>query len=227
MSPTLEVRGDIPMIVKGVPAVYDGDLASYFRAVFNHAQNLRHPYHNFRHMCHVLWLCFDACVFYRFDLTKRERRNLLVAALFHDFDHTGKAGPDDVNIGRAIAGLEQYLAPEDEAEGDKIKALIRASEYSYKLSMTEVGLAGQILRDADLSQALSVAWIQQVVFGLATEWGKTPLEVLQLQSKFHDNLHFATAWAQTKFPPSSIAAKIKEAEELVELLKNEPVIVSV
>lgn len=223
MGSTLEICGSIPNIIMNPnPRMFNGDLVGYFRAVFNHAKNLYNPYHNFRHMCHVLWLCYEASMWHYEDLAHRGTRNLLIAALFHDFDHTGKPGPDSVNIARAIVGLKQHLAPEDAYEFENIAALIRATEFPHTTPSEKLPLAAQILRDADLSQALSVAWIQQVVFGLATEWGKTPLEVLKLQAPFHRNLKFTTEWARKKFPEQLIAAKIAEAEELIKLLTAEP-----
>ena len=36
-------------------------------------------------MLHVTWLCYQAADFYRDRLTPRQIRNLLIAALFHDF----------------------------------------------------------------------------------------------------------------------------------------------
>ncbi|MDO8585002.1 MAG: hypothetical protein Q7R85_02680 [bacterium] len=218
MGSTLEICGSIPAIINNATGRYEGNLVSYFRSVFNRAENLCNPYHNFRHMCHVLWLCYNACMFYDTTLTKREVRTLLIAALFHDFDHTGVPGPDAANIERAIAGLKQHLAPEDAGEFENIAELIKATEFPHTSPSEAVGLSGQILRDADLSQALSVAWIQQVVFGLATEWGKTPLEVLKLQGPFHKNLKFSTEWAKAKFPAPIIEEKIAEAAELVALL---------
>lgn len=223
MDSTLDIRGSIPSIVRNDSGLlYDGDLVAYFRAVFNHAENLCNPYHNFRHMCHVLWLCHEACAWHYEELSARKTRNLLIAALFHDFDHTGKPGPDAVNIERAITGLKQHFALEDCSEFGNIAALIKATEFPHTAPPEAVSLSARILRDADLSQALSVAWIQQVVFGLATEWGKTPLEVLKLQEPFHKNLKFSTEWAKAKFPASIIEGKIAEAIELVNLLTGDP-----
>jgi len=61
-------------------------------------------------MLHVLWLCHQACRYYQNWLTARQLRNLLIAALFHDFDHPGhphpgERDPDRINIPIAIAGL--------------------------------------------------------------------------------------------------------------------------
>ncbi|KKU94322.1 MAG: hypothetical protein UY26_C0002G0104 [Candidatus Jorgensenbacteria bacterium GW2011_GWA1_48_13] len=219
---TLEIKGSIPAIVTNKDGLYDGDLVGYFRAVFNHAENLCNPYHNFRHMCHVLWLCYEASVFY-VEMSSRDMRNLLIAALFHDFDHTGRSDPDAANIKRAIDGLRRHLLPEDKRELGKIEAIIRATEFPYRVSLERLDLQSQIIRDADMSQALTVAWIQQVVFGLATEWKRTPLEVLRAQDPFHRNLKLHTAWARQMFPQAAIESKIAEANELVELLSGEPV----
>lgn len=226
MSSTLEIRGSIPAIVRNDDGLYEGNLVSYFRAVFNHAQNLCNPYHNFRHMCHVLWLCHEACKFYTENsMYRRDMRNLLIAALFHDFDHTGQAGPDSVNIARAIAGLEKHLAPEDRDELPAIVAIIKATEFPYTVPSDQLELPEQIIRDADLSQGLSVAWIQQTVFGLATEWRKTPLEVLKMQMPFFTGLKFATVWAHRQFPAAKVEEKIAEAQELFDILSGEPVAV--
>ncbi len=76
----------------------------------------------------------------------------------------------------------------------------------------------QIIREADTSQCLSVAWIQQVIFGLATEWGKTPIEVLRMQEPFLKSLKFSTTWGKQMFPSSLLKEKIREAQELIDVL---------
>ena len=208
--------GSLTAIICNDECLYEGDLAHYFRAVFFNARNLNNPYHNFRHVFHVVWLCYCASVEYRYRLTRRETRNLLIAAMFHDFDHTGMMGNDDVNITLAIRGLEKYLAPEDKEFVSEIVALIRVTQYPYVVPANEVDLCGQILRDADLSQALSVAWIQQVIFGLSSEWNQPPLEVLRKQIGFLRSLRFHTEWAQKEF---DIEQKLSEVSVLLDLLE--------
>ena len=218
---TLQIKGDIPSIVRNDAGLYLGDLKHYFRAVFFNAPNVNHPYHNFRHMVHVLYLCYDACVFYADKLTPRQMRNLLIAALFHDFDHTGVSGDDAVNIERAVEGLRAHISDEDLAHFNEIAYLIRCTEFPYKRPSDKISLLGQIIRDADLSQNFSVAWIQQVVFGLAKEWEKDPIVVLGMQEDFMKNvLHYNTEWGQQKFPASDIEEKIAEARALVEILTD-------
>ena len=222
-----DATGDLPKIIGNDERLYEGDLTLYFRIIFFRSRNLNNPYHNFRHMLHVLWLCHQACRYYQNWLTARQLRNLLIAALFHDFDHPGhphpgERDPDRINIPIAIAGLRRYIIPADRAFLSQIEALIEATHYPYKIGSDKLDLLGQIIRDADLAQALSPAWIQQVVFGLAQEWEVSPLEVLKGQQSFLAGLSFSTCWAQQLFPQELIQAKIGEVEQLLRLLETAP-----
>jgi hypothetical protein len=174
-------------------------------------------------MLHVTWLCYQAAEYYREQLTRRQIRNLLIAALFHDFDHPGHPhreadDPDGINIDLAIAGLRHHIAPNDRSSLPEIEALIKATHYPYTVSGDKLDLSGRILRDADLAQALSPVWIQQVVIGLAREQRIRFPEILRQQPAFLSALPFDTEWARERFPPSLIAAKIAEAEQLLTLL---------
>lgn len=216
------VKGSIPDIIRNADNVYEGNLIYYFKVIFLRSRNADNPYHNIRHMLHVFYLCYKACLFYGslMVFNKRTRRHLLIAALFHDFDHSGVSGPDIINIRTAIEGLRLHILPEDKPFCEEIEGLIKETEFPYKIPSEQLDLSAQILRDADLSQSLSVAWIQQVIFGLAKEWGKTPLEVLKMQEGFLGNLHPATSWAKTFFTQEDIQAKIQEAKELLEILET-------
>jgi hypothetical protein len=213
--------GDIPTIVSNDRGLYEGDLGCYFRAF--RATNLDRPYHNLRHMLHVTWLCYQAAGYYRDRLTPRQIRNLLIAALLHDFDHPGHPhpgadDPDGINIGIAIAGLRRCIAPEDQPFLPAIEALIQATHYPYPVSGDKLDLPEQIIRDADLAQALSPVWIQQVVIGLARERRIARLDVLKMQPEFLAAISFTTDWARERFPPRVVAAKIAEAKRLLALL---------
>jgi hypothetical protein len=224
-----EITGDIPEIIGNEANLYQGNLVSYFRILFYNSSNLNNPYHNFRHTLHVLWLCEKACRYYQKTLTPRQMRNLLIAALFHDFDHPGhphpgEQDPDRINIKIAIAGLRQHITADDRASLSEIEGLIEATHYPYKTSGEELDLVGQIIRDADQAQVLSPVWIQQVVIGLAEERGAKAIEILRAQAAFLDALAFHTRWARQMFPPELIKAKIGEAQKLVRLLEMDPAI---
>lgn len=220
MTTILNVRGTLDQLIKNDHDLYEGNLVRYFQIIFYKSKNLNNPYHNFRHMMYVTWQCHQACNFYVNTLTKRERRNLLIAAMFHDFDHSGTTGDDLFNIMLAIQGLNKYILPEDQSHQKDIAALIHATEYPYKMESSSLSLCEQIIRDADLSQALNPVWLQQVIFGLASEWNKSPLHVLKMQNDFHRKLNFTTVWAQETWPKSAISNKIDETTHLLEILER-------
>src|ERR1700722_10358741 len=226
---TSEITGDLPEIIGNEESLYEGNLVLYFRILFYNSNNLRNPYHNFRHTLRVLWLCQKACRYYQKKLTPRQMRNLLIAALFHDFDHPGhphpgEQDPDRINIRIAIAGLRRHIMADDRASLPEIEALIEATHYPYKTAGEELDLLGKILRDADLAQVFSPVWIQQVVIGLAGERGVKPIEILRAQASFLDTLSFHTRWARQMFPQELIKAKSGEAEKLARLLETDPAI---
>lgn len=220
------VTGSIPSIISNDDGLFEGDLVGYFHTLFFGATNLDRPYHNLRHMLHVTWLCYQAAEFYRDRLTPRQIRNLLIAALFHDFDHPGHPhpgtnDPDGINIDLAIAGLRRHVAADDRPFLPAIEALIEATHYPYTINSADLDLSGHIIRDADLAQALSPVWIQQIVIGLAREWQINPIEALQRQPGFLSALSFNTEWARKRFPSNLVAEKITEAERLLALLARD------
>ena len=226
METSKQVTADdltISDIISNKAGLYEGDLIPYFRAIFNNARNLNNPYHNFRHIFHVLWLCYDGCMYYSQDnsykISRRKIRSLLIATMFHDFDHSGRTGQDDLEIARALRGLEKHIADEDRPYLDEIKEMIIGTEFPHRVPADKLSLGGRILRDADVSQALSNVWIQQILFGLGTEMGLTPMKVLEMQEGFLSNLHFNTEWAQTRFNPTVVQTKIAEAKALLSFLK--------
>jgi hypothetical protein len=168
-----------------------------------------------------------ACRYYQDELIPRLTRNSLITALFHDFDHPGhphpgENDPDRINIQIAIAGLRRYIMPADRAFQPEIEALIEAAQYPNKIGSEKLDLLGRIIRDAELAQALSPAWIQQVIIGLAAEWGVHPIEVLRAQASFLAGLSFDTRWARQLFPQELIQAKIEKFEQLLRLLETAP-----
>jgi hypothetical protein len=198
--------------------LYEGDLIPYFKAVVHNATNLNHPYHNFRHMMHVTWLSYDACAYYQNTLNPREMRNLLIAAMFHDFDHRGVPGDDSLNIDLAVKSVEKYIIAQDQPFLQDIQNIIQNTQFPYTGSSEHLSLCSQIIRDADISQSLDPAWLQQVIFGLAAEWKRSPIDVLQGQVKFTESINFCTAWAQSLWPKKEIEDKIAEISRLLQIL---------
>lgn len=218
MTATDLVRGNLPQIIRNADGLYKGDLRHYLSVLFHKAQNVRHPYHNWRHMTHVLVMAYFACQHHHKKLTTIQMRKILIAAIFHDFDHSGMMGQDDLNIQRALRALDTHLLEEDRPYRHDIAMLIEATEYPYKASSEDLPLSAQILRDADMAQVFSMAWMQQVIFGFASEWRKEPIDVLRQQIPFLGSVSFHTSWGQTTYPASAVQQKLQEVTELLELL---------
>lgn len=205
---------------------YEGDMKHYFKCLFN-SRGANNPYHNIRHSVDVFLKGYDAVKYYATKphppiiKSNREARNLLIACLVHDFNHTGRAGNDDLNIELAIRSLKNIILPQDKVHTKTISNILRQTEFGPKGHVVKQPcFYGAIIRDADLSQACSPAWIRLVIFGLAAEMQVTPEIMLRGQVSFLSNLKFESEWGREKFAPL-IAEKIKEAEQLVDILDYE------
>lgn len=220
----LQKHGTIPEImsncVSGYENICEGHLENYYHAVFYNAKNLYHGYHNYRHMFHFAFFGFQACIFERESWSPRQMRNLLIACIFHDFNHSGKKGPDEINIRLAIDGLYAHLTKDDMKHLDDIISLIWATEFPYKVDSDKLSLCCRYMRDLDMTQSLGEAWIQQVPLGLAQEWDIPPIEGLKMQPDFLRKLRFCTEWARQMFPQELIDNRIREAEHHVRILTN-------
>ena len=225
------VTGNIARIIDNRDNLYDGNLRHYLMVMWG-ARNINGPYHNFRHMGHILYLCYDACLHYHKrneehhepeeHLSRRQIRNLLIGAMLHDFNHRNRIdGYDDLNIMLAIRGLTDCILPVDLPFLPDIVSIIESTEYPHKKISSGLSLSAQIIRDADMSQALDPAWIQQTILGLAAEIGVTPLEVLKKQEKFLSRLVFTTRWAKNTWNERAITDKINEARELLAILTDQ------
>ncbi|MCF7820473.1 MAG: 3',5'-cyclic nucleotide phosphodiesterase [Candidatus Pacebacteria bacterium] len=185
-------------IIDNKDGLYKGSLAEYFVICFL-SDNAFNPYHNFRHTMTVVCETYKAILHYQNKLNKNEVKALLIAAFFHDFNHSGKNGNEGKEIENAIIAMENNLLEADKGLSKQIKTLIKATQYPYHKMVNS--LSEKIIRDADLSQALFDVWIQQVIFGLAKEHGQRPLEMLKKQIPFLSQITFHTTWAEEHYRP--------------------------
>ena len=213
------MRDLIIKIINNTENVYEGDLRHYFKLVFN-APNKRNAFHNFRHMMHVTCETYKiACDMKYWELTdKRRFRALLIAAMFHDYDHSNKTlGNDKDEIAKAIMGIKRYILPEDKGLLYEIEGLISVTEYPHANCDPTTG--AKILRDADMSQNFDDVWLQQIIFGLSEEMEIEPLELLRRQVSFLNKIKFNTEYAEIYFLPI-LHNKIRTVEGLLEILKD-------
>jgi hypothetical protein len=211
---TVRSTSTLPDIILNRMGLYEGDLCHYFR-VAEAAPNRANGYHGLRHPYHVLFLCHLAALYYQDKLTPREIRNLLIAALFHDYGHLGgKAKSDRENIERAVVGLRKHCLDIDRPYLSDIEDIMWATEYPHKDADKEP-LVNQIIQDTDLCQAFDTAWYTITIHGLGGELGLTPLQMLERQPAFIRSIVFKTAWAEQQFPLAMREAKIAEAQDFI------------
>ncbi len=204
-------------IIKNTEGLYTGTLVYYSNILLTKAGNHLNPYHNIRHMLHILWECYDGAKYHELD--QRIFRNLLIAAVFHDFNHSGKIEKkDNLEIERAIEALRKFILPDDKPYLEEIISYIRATEFPHVIQNDEQHIPMCILRDADMSQTFSPAWLQQIIFGLSREMNIEPIELLEQQSSFLQNIKFSSDWGKQKFT-KMIPERISEAAEYVNLFK--------
>ena len=201
-------------IIKNKEGSYKGDLAHYFRVLW-HSPNILHPYHNLRHMLHVTWATYQGAMYYKDQLSDEQIRALLIAAMFHDYNHTGTTGNDSVNIQMAINGMRTHALPMDRNLIEESCKYIRATQFPHLNENFD--LPSLILRDVDVAYTLSDVWIQLVNFGLNQELGMSPEQMLKGQESFLSNMKFHTEWGEKTYRPK-IQPRIDEVKEMIEVL---------
>ena len=126
-------------------------------------------------------------------------RNLLIAAAFHDYNHRGMKSDDADNIETAVTALSVYLLEEDRPYQNDIVEILRSTQYPHADLGGNISLEQSILRDADMSQCFSPAWIGDIIGGMAEEMGVTPYTRLVQQLTFLEQVTFHSNFGKTTY----------------------------
>lgn len=139
--------------------------AHAYVSLMNSSNNV--PYHNFDHLLIVTKWCGRLAGM--LGLSKFETRALLLAAIFHDFAHSGGHFDDSVNVERAVEGLRKFcdIHRIDGATFKFAADCILVTEFPFVREPTN--LAQQIIRDADLLQATEPNFEEVLLSGLRKE----------------------------------------------------------
>ncbi len=131
-------------------------------------------YHNNAHMMSVARGCWE---FYNVErhrsvtYIENALEVLLVAAMLHDFDHTGGVEDDEINIARAIAGVERIAGSLDKQFFDGFSNLvistIKVTQYPFVHSPTT--MPQRIIRDVDGMQSYEPNGLELIMEGLRSE----------------------------------------------------------
>lgn len=171
-------------------------------------------YHNTRHMFGVaqlawkLWSIEAGEGEVENDCPDYDLRILLIACLWHDYDHSGGQQSDRDNINDAINAFETWLAlPEFSHELKpeffthnpvvSVKQLIEVTEFPF--CHEPCSLAEKVIRDADLLYSFHDS-TGEILHGLYTELaqsGRLPedvtfLDMVDGQTKFHNEVKLFT-----------------------------------
>lgn len=177
-----------------------GLLQAYLWFKTNNTAN-KHPYHNNYHAECVMLNCIDAAETEM--LSFSEVQELLLAALFHDANHSGGMLPDSENIKAALARLNEAVSSGVVPKPLQAPAsrLIDATQHPYVRAA--VSAAERILRDADLMNLFGSYWFEHVYVGLRRELqhklGPLTLAAFcEMQEPFIETLKFGSIWGQAQ-----------------------------
>jgi len=161
----------------------------------NQAQAL--PYHNFNHSLYVMHYANKA---YRDAECCPPPKELLVAALFHDFGHGGGVFVNDRrNIELAVDGFVTFNT-ECKLFGNQsaqcVRHLIRATEYPHK-PLNEFNIRVAALRDADMMQNCNETLLANYV-GIKSEMFRhlSYAEYTQKTIEFLQGIKYETSYGQ-------------------------------
>ena len=177
---------------------------------------VENDYHNTEHMINVFnnsMLLFNHYE-KEYQLEPYHKLVLGLAALFHDFNHSGGKLVDKENIKLALVALQEFLNEMGKLDlYDDIENIIIATEFPH-LDM-ELDILQKIIRDADTMGGIIEGW-QSVVSNLASEYNKTLVEFIPSQIKFLDEVKFNTDYCNQLLQSN----KKKIIEELNKLIKE-------
>jgi hypothetical protein len=169
------------------------------------------PYHNNEHMITVYNFCKDISD----NIEHTDNLNLLVAALFHDFDHSMGKEKDNVNVKRAIEAFSDYYNNElthSDINKDKVIDIIKITEYPYTIKNSELNTDQKIIRDADLLQGSVDNWYEFIVIGLSKEMNIPIDKIKEGVIVFRENIEYNFDYSREVFMSNNdeVTKKLKE-----------------
>lgn len=188
------------------------DILSSAKAYVLKNNKSENAYHNNKHIVDVYdnaMMLFDECK-KEFTLNEYGRLYLGLAALFHDFGHSGGKLSDSENIKIAVEALEDYLVEIGSPNlFQGAKDILEATEFPHKA--IELSSLQKIIRDADTMGGIANGF-EDVVKSLAKEYGKSLDEFVPMQIKFIENAKFNTEYCKNLLEKNKhrIIAELKE-----------------
>jgi len=168
-----------------------------YKYIVENNEGNSNPYHNNKHMFFVFNTSLELFDMYKdeYNLTSEDRYELGLAAIFHDFNHSGGKLKDDGNIELAIKGLNDFLDKyEIDINRENVIDILGSTEFPHK--DIELNILQKIIRDSDLVGGIKGEGYMDIVMSLAEEWNKTIEEIVPMQINFLDGIKFNTSYCQ-------------------------------
>lgn len=157
------------------------------------------PYHNLHHLLSVMYYCNEGCKYH--SIIGVNRVSVLVAALFHDYNHSQGYAKDYVNVSVALNSVNQWYKGSKfttEVDIDKVIEIIKATEYPYVIESKDLSIEQAIIRDADLMPSLDTDWLNNMIVGLMKEMKVDSFESMtDGQKAFHSGIKMVSPWGQS------------------------------
>ncbi len=168
-------------------------LSDAFRYILNNSKSNALPYHNLKHSVDVLGMCMTIEPI--FDTP------LYLAALFHDFNHSGGKLSDEKNVQMAIDGVTDYYnyggSPITEKALMEIIEIIEATQYPYIIDKKDLTKKQSIIRDADLMVSMNDGFWSMGILGLMDEMKIDDIEsMVKGQINFHNSIELINPTAK-------------------------------
>lgn len=153
-------------------------LDKYFKLLVETNTSNDLPYHNLYHILHTTeQILIDLQdeegidIKYHDNLTFRQKRNLLIASLYHDFKHSGGKKSDKENVQIACDSIKEIMINlnEDKSDIEDVISIVKATEYPYTCEYEDLKTSQKIMRDNDLLQCTSDNFKFQMLRGLMSE----------------------------------------------------------
>lgn len=176
-------------------------LQDAFAYVLNNNKG-NNPYHNTNHLITVFYFCMEMADYYI--LPDVRKVTLGLVALFHDFNHNGTIGNDDVNLKNAYLGFldfyadvindELYNVRMDDIEPETFKMILNHTEFPSRPNPNTI--EEKIIMDSDMLPNYAEGQSMNILIGLSKEFHTDIKNQIGNQIKFIENLQFYTDYAQ-------------------------------
>jgi len=160
-----------------------------FQYVTNTNPSSDAPYHNNEHMLTVANFSYKISN----SIGLEDIDNLIVAALFHDYNHSMGKEKDDINVQRAIEAFSNYYdsnLTSTSIDKNRVIDIIRITEYPYKVDNSELDTEQKIIRDADLLQGSVDNWYDYIIVGLSKEMNIPIKDIAKGNLAFRGGINF-------------------------------------